>query len=91
MSWVSWSLTVRTDSPILLAMKPSDFREVIGLWPSIQQLADELGENPWTVEKWRTRNRVPDRAWQRLVVAAKARRYPVTADLLMNLAADSAA
>ena len=66
--------------------RPHDFKQVIGLWPSIAELADELGEKPFTVEKWRTRNRVPDRAWKRLAVAAKARKLPVTTDLLAELA-----
>lgn len=67
-------------------MGPQDFRQVIGLWPSIQTMADDLGEKQFTVEKWRTRNSVPPRAWKRLLSKAQKRRLPVTADLLVDLA-----
>lgn len=65
---------------------PQDFREVISLWPSIQELADELDEKTFTVEKWRTRNRIPSWAWKRLLMKAQKRRLPVTADLLVDFA-----
>lgn len=66
--------------------QPTSYKQVIGLWPSITDLATELGEKPFTVEKWRTRNRVPDRVWKRLVLAAETRNLPVTTDLLAELA-----
>lgn len=65
---------------------PQDFREIISLWPSIQTLADEIGEKTFTVEKWRTRNSVPSHAWKRLLTKAQKRKLPVTADLLVALA-----
>lgn len=65
---------------------PQDFREVISLWPSVQALADEIDEKTFTVEKWRTRNRIPSWAWKRILTKAQKRRLPVTADLLVDFA-----
>lgn len=69
----------------------TDFRGVIELWPGISTLAEDLDEKAFTVEKWRTRNRIPDRVWKRLVARAESRRLPVTTDLLADLAARASA
>lgn len=69
-------------------MRIQNFRDVIGLWDSVPQLAGKLGEKPFTVEKWRTRNRIPDRAYKRLIEVARKDKKPITAELLVSLAAN---
>jgi hypothetical protein len=70
---------------IIGIMRIHEFRDVINLWP-IAELAEDLNEPKFTVEKWRTRNRIPDRAFKGIVDKAKKDKKPVTADLLIALA-----
>ena len=49
------------------------FRDIIGLWPSPDALATELGAKPETVRKWRQRDSIPAGWWIDIVEAAKER------------------
>ena len=52
-------------------------KKIIENWPSdkevqpYHQLAIDLGENPDTVRKWRERNSIPTRVWQKLLDVAE--------------------
>lgn len=67
-------------------MEPTDFTAVIDLWPSVADLAGDIGEKTDTVRKWRTRNAIPSDKWARVVEASKKRRYKITASLLVEIA-----
>jgi uncharacterized protein YjcR len=63
------------------------FKEVIDLWPSVDELAEDLGKKPNTVRKWRVRNSVPADEWMRLIQSARARGIErVNADALAKIA-----
>ena len=61
------------------------FKDIINLWPSPQELADDLGENLHAVRKWRERGSIPSDRWLDLVEAAKRRHYRVTLNLLAEI------
>lgn len=63
------------------------FRDIIGLWPSPDALATELGAKPETVRKWRQRDSIPAEWWFRVLEAAKGRGSDLTADDMASLAA----
>jgi len=69
----------------------SSFSEVIDLWPSIAELARDIGEPYETVRQWRLRDSVPSRAFVKITRAAARRDINVTGDDLIRLAARSAA
>jgi hypothetical protein len=71
-----------------MVMKLKTHAQVVDLWPSARELAEDIDEKPFTTQKWRTRNRIPDRAWKRVVEAAQSRQYPVTIELLASIAAE---
>lgn len=62
------------------------FREVMDLWPDTATLASDVGAPPYRVRKWRERDSIPSPEWRKLIEAAEAKGYPVTADLLADLA-----
>lgn len=57
-------------------MEINDFKSVISLWPTTKQLAEDLGESYANVRQWRRRNRIPATHWDRLVQAARRRKFP---------------
>ncbi len=63
------------------------YRDVIDQWPSVSELASDIGEKAFTVRKWRTRNSIPAEKWDALLKAAKKRGFSMNADQLMKLAA----
>lgn len=63
------------------------YRDVIDSWPSISDLASDIGEKPVTVRKWRTRNSIPADKWEALLKAAKKRAIKIDAAQLTKLAA----
>lgn len=65
------------------------FRDLMGLWPTVNAFADEVGVAAPTANKWRQRNRVPPGFWSAILGTRKARKAKVTADLLVTLAARS--
>ena len=60
--------------------------EIIDKWPSVAELADDLGEKPNTVSKWRQRQRIPSDRWLPLVACARKRRIPLDLTTLAKLA-----
>jgi hypothetical protein len=62
------------------------FADVIRLWPSAEQLADDLGIKGVTVRQWRNRNSIPAEHWLRLIEVGRARALSVTLDDLARLA-----
>lgn len=65
-------------------MKPADktFRDVIEMWPSREELAEDVGISYQGVSKWVYRKEIPPSIWPELVAAAIRRGYPVTFDSL---------
>jgi hypothetical protein len=68
------------------ARRPTSFRDVINIWPSLEHLADDVGEEYQTIQKWRWRNSIPPHYWARLL---KAARRKLTASDLIRIAAAS--
>lgn len=64
----------------------SSFSEVIDLWPSIAELARDIGEPYETVRQWRLRDSVPVRAFVKITRAAARRDFNVTNDDLLRIA-----
>lgn len=67
-----------------------DFRTVIDHWGSALQLAEDIGQPKWRVQKWRTRNSIPAPYWTDVVQAAHEHGYPVTLDMLATIAKEQA-
>lgn len=76
---------------ILQNMKIKTFKEIIEMWPSISELADDMGESYITVNKWHVRDNIPVRRWVKLLKSAKNRKIPITAELMVKLAAGKVA
>lgn len=47
--------------------------EIMGLWPSAAALAEDLGELPDTVRKWKSRGRIPADKLEAVRKAAQSR------------------
>lgn len=61
--------------------------DIIGLWPSNDDLALDIDEKPGTVRKWRQRNSIPADKWLSVVRAARRRGLAgVTLELLAKIA-----
>lgn len=65
----------------------SDFRSIIGLWPSPDAMAAEIGAGAAAVRKWAQRDRIPSEWWAAVVSSPRAKAANVTSDLLIVLAA----
>jgi hypothetical protein len=61
------------------------------LWPNARVMADEIGEPYDTVRRWRSRGRIPERAWAIIIEKAARREMFITAGqlLAMNRALES--
>jgi hypothetical protein len=59
--------------------------DIFRIWPSLNAMADDLGEKYDTVKRWRHRGRIPDRAWPQLIEKAARREQLVTAAQLLAL------
>lgn len=64
--------------------------QVIDKWPSQADLANDLGEKPNTVSKWRQRGRIPPEQWLPMVESARRRRIKLDVTTLAKLAHVSA-
>lgn len=62
------------------------FRDVIGLWPSLEDLATDVAAPVPTVTKWRQRNRIPAERWSAILSTEKAKSGGVTSETLVVLA-----
>lgn len=65
-----------------------DFAEIVSLWGSLGEMADDIGAKQSTVSKWKQRNAIPPEWWASVIEAAERRKYVgVTADVMTQLAA----
>ncbi len=65
----------------------NSFQEVLDKWPSMADLADDLGEKIHTVRKWHSRNRIPSSKWTSLIEAGKKRHIKITPRMLTDFSA----
>ena len=65
-----------------------DMRNVIGRWPSREDLAADLNETPASIRMWFHRNRISAKFDVRLVAAAKKRNIFLTYEELAHARAD---
>jgi hypothetical protein len=56
---------------------------VFSIWPSMVELAADIDESHWTVNKWWQRKRIPQDYWGKIVVAAKRKGKHLSADDLL--------
>jgi hypothetical protein len=66
---------------------PRTFRDVIGLWPSKEALAGDVGATIPAVRKWWQRDSIPSEWWSSLTGTKLARACGIDAGLLAELAA----
>lgn len=69
-------------------MSYQSFRQIIGLWTDLGEFAGDIGVPENTAKAMRFRDSVAPRHWQKLVDAARARKFrDVTLDELARLKA----
>lgn len=71
---------------LTIAGMPKPVAKIIDKWPSQAELANDLGEKPNTVSKWRQRGRIPPEQWLPMVAAAKRRGISLDVNTLAKLA-----
>ena len=62
-----------------------NYSEVIGLWPSLAELASDAGRTEEAVRKWKERKWIPSSSWLDVADAAAKRKFPVDLQLLASL------
>lgn len=60
---------------------------IFKIWPSLADMARDLGENPITVRHWRRRESIPAKFDTRIIEAAAKRGATVTYEQLAHLRA----
>lgn len=65
------------------AARMTNHSELIDQWPSIAELARDMGTDYETVRAWRRRERIPVEYWRDLLVAARGRRIKLSLDELV--------
>lgn len=55
------------------------------VWPDARIMATEIGEEYETVRRWRSRGRIPERAWPKIIEKAARREHFITAGKLLEL------
>lgn len=55
------------------------------VWPNARVMAAEIGEDYDTVRRWRSRARIPERAWPKIIEKAARREVFITAGKLLEL------
>ena len=58
-------------------------RSIIQLWPSVEELAADVGVKPLTARGWLQRSSIPARYWTLVLRAAKEREIDVSYDILL--------
>ena len=61
---------------------PMSFAAMMAFWPTLAQLAADLGCPPNTVLTWSRRGAIPRGQWGSIVEAAQKRHYRITATML---------
>jgi len=56
--------------------------EIIELWPSVNEFAEDVGTSPNLVRCWKHRKSIPAPYWTPLVTAAQDRDIPLTYRML---------
>lgn len=59
--------------------------DVMALWPSIAELARDIGEPYETVRKWKVRGSIPAAYWVAITTAAAKRGFDVTLEALARI------
>lgn len=62
------------------------FADIVSLWPSIEDLARDVGATPDRAYKWRARDNIPAEYWQRLIDSGANRGIEITPEQLVALA-----
>lgn len=55
------------------------------VWPNARVMAIDIGEEYDTVRRWRSRGRIPERAWPKIIEKAARREHFITAGQLLEL------
>lgn len=63
----------------------NELSDVFGIWPSLAQMARDIGKDYQTVAKWAQRNRIPPESWDLVIVAASRKEISLTPGLLNAL------
>ena len=53
-------------------------KDIIGLWPNVAELADDLDVLESRVTQWRTRNSIPSDFWNDIIASAKKRKIKLS-------------
>lgn len=59
--------------------------DVFAIWPSLSEMADDLGQRFDTVYRWKRAGRIPQEHWERVIERAATREKLVTASMLLSL------
>jgi hypothetical protein len=65
----------------------NSFRSIIGLWPSLDAMAGDLGAPITAVRKWWQRDRIPAEWWQAVAESSVGQAAGVTPYLMARLLA----
>lgn len=58
--------------------------DIFKIWPTLGEMADDLGQLEDTVYRWKQRGRIPEDAWPMVIAKASEREKPVTASQIMR-------
>lgn len=58
--------------------------DIFGIWPSLREMAEDLGQLEDTVYRWKQRGRIPEDAWPGIIEKAAGREKLVTASQIMR-------
>jgi hypothetical protein len=65
---------------------PTDFNELISMWPNPGLLASDLGRPYETIVNWKRRKSIPTKYWNAIVKSAQKHGIPgVTAETFLRL------
>jgi hypothetical protein len=60
-------------------------QDIFSIWPTLADMARDLGKEYQTVAKWSQRGRIPPESWDLVIKAASRKRVAVTPGLLNRL------
>ena len=59
-------------------------QDIFEIWPSLSEMADDLGQLEDTVYRWKQRGRIPEDVWPSVIEKAAVRERLVTASQIMK-------
>lgn len=59
--------------------------DIFAIWPSLREMAEDLGQLEDTVYRWKQRGRIPEDMWPAVIEKAAGREQLVTASQIMKL------